>query len=509
MLLALDLGTTNVKAFVTDLRGRPLARGSCAVQLFRLPGGGVEQDLEEIWRATISAIRQAVSSVDGSRIEAIGVSSQGGALQLIDAGGRPLGRVISWLDQRGRPFDEALTRELGKQWFLQRIVHGGSWLSIGQILRLAKEHPEWLESPNRVGFVGDLILSRLCGSPAHDGSSAALTLLYNPTQRAYDSDLLSRLGLAPERLPPILSPRGVAGGLLPGVAAETGLLAGTPISPAIHDQYASALGVGATRPGTVMVGTGTAWVLLHISAQLPTPVTDEAFVCHHVAADTWGQILSMVNGGSALSWALELTGQSGTGEGIDQLLAAAPPGSDGLRFWPFLTPFGASGLSPGTRGRFAGLQLHHSPPHIIRAVVEGLGYELNRYLNLLQTSQSTEARVPEADLQSVASPVFNRQTVDTASTIDRLVMGGGAAASPVTPQILADIAGLPLRCFAGSDATLTGAAILARGLLEPSRSLAALADEMNPPSREVNPGPNQSFYQQEFQGYLASLPLLP
>ncbi len=480
MLLALDLGTTNVKALVTELSGKPLARGSCPVQLFPLPAGGVEQDIEEIWSAAVTAIRQAVHSIDASRIRAIGVSAQGGALQLLDGDCRPRGRTISWLDQRGRQFDEALTAELGKSWFLERIVHGGSWLSIGQVLRLRKTSPEWLEFPNRIGFVGDIILSRLCGSAAHDGTSAALTLFYNPCLRAYDPDLLERLRLAPRQFPNLLSPRRTAGGLLPEVARATGLPADIPITPAVHDQYASALGVGATSPGTVMVGTGTAWVLLHVTAQVPTPATDEAFVCHHVVDNLWGQILSMVNGGSSLSWALDLTGQVKESRAIDQLLAAAPPGGDGLMFWPFLTPFGASGVAAGSRGRLTGLQLHHTAQHLVRAVVEGLGYELNRYLGLLQAKSQA---------------------------VERLVMCGGAAASPVTPQILADISGLPLGCFAGSDATLMGAAILARGLLEPAQSLVALAREMSQPPREVLPGMNQSLYQEGFQRYLEFLPL--
>ncbi len=480
MLLGLDLGTTNVKALVTDRRGIPLARGSCPVQLFPLPEGGVEQDLEEIWRATLSAIQQAVSSVDGVRIKAVGVSSQGGALQLLDAGGNPRGRVISWLDQRGRPFDEALTRELGKSWFLRRILHGGSWLAIGQLLRLRQEKPDWLNASSRVGFVGDIILSRLCGSPAHDGTSAALTLLYDPVNRTYASELLAKLGVTPQQLPSLLPPRVPAGGILPEVAKQTGLKAHTPISAAIHDQYAAALGVGATRPGTVMVGTGTAWVLLHISDQSRVPVTDEAFVCHHLLDQLWGQILSMVNGGSSLNWALELAGKSKDSDTIEQLLAAAPPGSDGLIFWPFLTSFGASGLAPGIRGRLAGIQLHHTAPHFMRAVIEGLGYELNRYLGLLQAKSQP---------------------------VDRLVIGGGAAASAITPQILADISGLTLLCFPGSDPTPLGAAVIARGLLEPDQSLSTLAQEMGPPSREITPGPNQSFYRQAYREYLASLPL--
>ena len=60
MLLGLDLGTSNVKALVASPTGQVLGQGSCAVRLFHLGQGGIEQDLEEIWTATLSAIQQVV-----------------------------------------------------------------------------------------------------------------------------------------------------------------------------------------------------------------------------------------------------------------------------------------------------------------------------------------------------------------------------------------------------------------------------------------------------------------
>jgi xylulokinase len=481
MVLGLDLGTTNVKALVADAEGRPVSRGSCPVQLFRLGDGGVEQDIEDIWGATLTAIGQALKTVKASAIQAIGVCSQGGAMQMIRPDGQPAGRVISWLDQRGRPFDDALNAELGRGWFVQRIVHGGSGLCIGQVLRLRQEHPGMVGPPNRIGFVGDVIVGRLCGRSAQDGTSAALTLFYNPRSRAYDPDLLKRLDLRASQFPALLPAGETAGGLRPELAKATGLRAGIPVSPAVHDQYASALGTGAVRAGTLMVGTGTAWVLLAVGDRLPVPANNESLICHHLVAGLWGQILSMVNGGSALTWALEMTGLTGRDRaGIDDLLGSSPPGSDGVWFWPFMTPFGASGLAPGARGRLAGLQLSHRPAHVLRAVVEGLAYEVNRHLDFLRRA---------------------------GQPIDQLVLGGGAAASAVTPQILADVAGLPLRCFAASEASLVGATILARGLLEPAQSPANLAGSMKPASRSVLPGGNAPFYQEEYRHYLASLPL--
>jgi xylulokinase len=481
MLLGLDLGTTNVKAVVTDRHGQPQSRGACPVKLFRLPDGGMEQDIEEIWQATLTAIRQAIQPIRSSDIAAVGVSSQGGAMQVLDAGRRPLGRVISWLDQRGQAFDQELTARLGRSWFLDRIAHGGSWLSIGQIRRLQKSQPRLFAPPNQVGFVGDIIVGRLCDHAAHDGTSAGLTLLYNPALRTYDPDLLGELKLEPEQLPLLISPFEPAGRLSTQGASATGLPAGIPVSPAVHDQYASALGTGAVQNGTVMVGTGTAWVLLAVSAAQPAPVNNDTFVCHHIIDGLWGQILSMVNGGSAVSWGLETTGSAGADRArIDDLLTAAPPGSEGLSFWPFMTPFGASGLVQGTKGRLTGLQLSHRSPHIVRAVVEGLAYELNRHLGFLRGA---------------------------GQQIHQLVMGGGAAASRVTPQLIADVTGLPLRCFAGSEASLVGAGILARALVEPGSSLSQLAEAMLPEAKPVHPGASAAFYREGYQAYLNSLPI--
>ena len=217
----------------------------------------------------------------------------------------------------------------------------------------------------------------------------------------------------------------------------------------MHDQYAAALGSGAVHKGTVMIGTGTAWVLLAIHDRLSAPVIDEAFVCHHVVDGLWGQILSLGNGGSAFAWALRLTGMEGLAVTRSshcwQLRLPVVTACVAGHFWrPGVWP----GL-PEHPGRLAGLQLQHGPAELLRSVVEGLGCELNRYLEFLR----------RADWP-----------------VERIVLGGGAADSPTTSQILADITGVPLTRVGYRDTSLLGAAILARGLVEPDVSLVDLAD---------------------------------
>jgi sugar (pentulose or hexulose) kinase len=480
MLLGLDLGTTNVKALITDLAGRPLGEGSCPVRLYHVADAGVEQDIEEIWQAVVSAIRGATRSVAPSGIKAVGVSSQGGAMQMLDDRGRPLSRVISWLDPRGRPFDEALNAELGHDWFAKRIGHKGSGLAIGQLLRLRAEQAGLLAEAHCVGFVGDIVVSRLCGRAGHDGTSCGLTLLYNPALHDYDPDVLRRLEMTAGQLPALLSPRQTAGQLLPAVAHQTGLPQGIPVSTAIHDQYAAALATRAVSAGTVMVGTGTAWVLLAVGPRLLPPVTNRAFACHHVVDGLWGQILSLGNGGSALTGALELTdGDDKSPQEIDRLLESTSPGRDGLLCWPVLAS--DAGLALDTRGQLSKLGWSHQPGRLLRAVLEGLAFELRRQVGFLH-----QAGLPA----------------------ERLVLGGAAAASLITPQILAAVTGLPVVCAGPYGASPLGAAILARGLLEPTASLADLAKEMAPELRRIEVGPAAPMYDEQFTHYLRSQPSL-
>ncbi len=484
MYLGFDLGTTNVKALVVDASGQIVAGGSAPVQRFVTADGGVEQEIEQIWEATCTALGQAAHAAGaaGGTVRAIGVSSQGGALQVLDAADRPLGRVISWLDRRGDSFDRELTEQVGRRWLAEHLGHGGSSMTLGQVLRLRRESPDLLRPPHRLGFVGDVIVGRLCGRRAHDPTSLSIALLYNPWLRRAEPEILARLGIEEDQLPDLVAADCPAGGLRPEVARQLGLAAGIPVTPAVHDQYAAALGAGATVPGDVNFGAGTAWVLLAHTDRLARPIVDAAFVAPHPIPGVWGQMLSLVNGGSAIDWALGLLGQPDGGlAGVDRRVEQAPPGSDGLRCWPLLLPTAESDHSFAAGGRLDRLTLAHGSGHLLRAVVEGLACELGRHLRLL-----TDAGFP----------------------VRRLWMSGSAAASRTTPQILADVLDLPVTCVETGDVSALGAAMLARSLESPG-SLAEVVRNWPRAGRTWEPSPLRPTYAALFEEYMAAFERTP
>jgi sugar (pentulose or hexulose) kinase len=159
---------------------------------------------------------------------------------------------------------------------------------------------------------------------------------------------------------------------------------------------------------------------------------------------------------------------------VDDAVAQVPPGSDGLCFWPLLAAGAAS--AEGVRGgRLAGIGFGHGANHLVRAVLEGLGCELSRYVGLCERG---------------------------GLTIDRLVLSGSAASSRATPQIVAQLSGRSVLCSTRSAASAWGAAVLARAMTEPASNLADLALAWSPDTRTVPVGDRPAVYGELLERYL-------
>ena len=143
---------------------------------------------------------------------------------------------------------------------------------------------------------------------------------------------------------------------------------------------------------------------------------------------------------------------------LDAALAESAPGSHGLLFTPLSGPSQLSGAAPG--GTLAGLQLAHTRADMARAILEGCAFEVRWALDQLRGSG-----LPTTELW----------------------IAGGASASPVWPQILADITGVPIVLADYANwAALGGAALAGWGAgLFPT--LEAGIARLQPPVRRLQP----------------------
>ena len=119
---------------------------------------------------------------------------------------------------------------------------------------------------------------------------------------------------------------------------------------------------------------------------------------------------------------------------IDRWAAAVPPGADGLIILPFLTGERSPYWNAAARGVVFGLSLAHHRGHLVRAMLEGIGYRMRSILDAL-----TEVAGPVSEVRAA----------------------GGFVGSPVWMQIVADVLDQPLHLPVTQEASALGAAMLA------------------------------------------------
>ena len=197
-LLGIDLGTSSVKVLITDGEGGILSRGSAGYPMRTPQPGWVEQAPEEWWQATVLAVRQAISGLEGEPgLSAIGLSGQMHGTVLLDSKDQLLGPAIIWPDQRSSRQVDEITALVGKE---RLIKISGSIAATGfqaATLRWMQQNKQqvWTKT-RRVFLPKDYLRWRLCDRFATDPSDAAGTGLLDGERRAWSQKLLDDLQIA-------------------------------------------------------------------------------------------------------------------------------------------------------------------------------------------------------------------------------------------------------------------------------------------------------------------------
>ena len=451
-LAGIDLGSTSLKCVIYDLAGNVVASGSRPTERYNPypdhPEWAVWQP-EQIWGGTAAAMRDAVARLDEPRhIKAVAVTGMGMDGVPVDEGGHWLYPFISWHDPRTEPQLRWWESHIGAT---KTFAIGGNTLwrfnTALRLLWMAEHEPEILARTDKWLLIEDFLNFMLCGVQATDYTMASCTLLFDQLKHDWSDEILAQAGI-PRRLLCEAHPSGTLLGEVTAQAADaTGLPAGTPVVLGGHDYLCGALPVGAFAPGVVLDVTGTWEIVL---AAIPAPVlTPEAqrlgmTVETHVARDTyaaWGGAVAS----DMIEWYRKEYGQAAQqqadkegGVDWDYLMAEAavsPAGARGVMFLPHMSAAGCPVVDARSLGAFAGLSNFVQRGDMLRAIIEGLNYQVLDIVTALKVALGINP--------------------------SRLVAVGGATRNTFWMQNKADVTGMPIDVPQVEEATPLGAAILA------------------------------------------------
>ncbi len=433
-IVAVDAGTTGVRALAVDETGKPVAWEYREFpQHFPRPGW-VEHDPLEICAAveeTLAALRARVGPA-----AAIGITNQRETTVVWDRRtGQPLAPAIVWQDRR----TAARCDELRAAGELAR-VRALTGLVLDPYFSATKL--EWLLGPGGVAATRDLafgtvdswIIWNLTAGAVHatDPSNASRTMLYDITAMAWSPELCALFGVPTSCLPEVRPSSGAFG------TVKSGPFAGTPVAGAAGDQQSALFGQACLTPGMTKntYGTGS-FVLMNVGATCPPPVEGLLTSVGWLLAD--GTVSYVLEGavfvtGAAIQWLRDGLGVIASAAEIGPL-AASVADSGGMAFVPAFTGLGSPWWDPYARGTVVGLTRGSGRAQFARAVVEAMAY--------------------------LTRDVVGAMAGAAGRPVTTLRVDGGASVMDVLLQLVADQLGVVVDRPAVQETTALGAAYLA------------------------------------------------
>jgi xylulokinase len=383
-VLAWDIGTSGVKAVVVDVEGGIVASARRGYGLTTLDDGWVEQDLDAIEVACVDATLELLSSgrAVAADIDGIGLTAQMFDLAPVDAAGRSTVPMLSWLDQRSADEADALARKMDRA---EQARAFGSIITakdvVPKILWLRDRSPGPWDRTRWLLDCKEALVLRLTGRAVIDPAGALAFRLYDSIAHEWSGELCGRLGIPVDRLPAVEPSTAIAGGLLPDVARRLGLRQGTPVVVGTGDVPASQLGAGATDPGDAHVSLGTAVYFGITTDRLCSDPSGQLGLIGHADPALWILWLEVATGGGALAWLLRALGEGSDPTpavlaDVDHQVAEIADEMDGLLFAPWLSGERVPVFDDRIRGAFVGLGLRHGRAHLLRALMEGVAYQM-------------------------------------------------------------------------------------------------------------------------------------
>jgi len=470
-VLGIDLGTSAIKVVAVSQKGRILATAREPYGTVATCEGQAEQDCAD-W---LKAVSRAVTKIHKERtrnltVEAIGLTGQMPTLVVLN-GGKPLGRAITWQDSRADAWaSERLNSELRHDLYRRTgVVIDGRYLA-----PMYGFHRKGKSRDDAILSAKDFLFYALTGVAATDASTASGYALYNLQSGAWDDTLCGFWNISAEQLPSI-KPSSSSLPLSRHGRKLVRCALGTPVVVGCADSAAGVYALnGSATNSAVTILTGSSTVIIK-SDSSPHWDPETRYLVTPLGLDhMFGREADLLAGGSARDWVQSLF--AGNDSKAQRLLwqgaRAVSPGAEGLLFAPYLAG-GEQGVlwNPELKGILNGLRSDHAPVHIVRALLEGMSFEIRRCVEVLEDKQIASVRI-----------------------------SGWMAKNPADLQILADILGRSVHAYKLGSASAIGAALLTGFVDEEAYFREIGASVFNPTMK------NTRSYDEVYARYIAQFP---
>lgn len=373
MFLGIDIGTSSVKAVLTDADGVVVGIASRPCTVSRPHPLWSEQEPEDWVSAAVAAVDELAERQPAALAAVLGIGFSGqmhGAV-LLGADNRVLRPAILWNDGRSHRQCATLEETLPTL----RDISGNIAMpgfTAPKLLWVAEEEHEVFAALAKVLLPKAYVRWRFTGAMVEEMSDASGTLWLDVGRRDWSDDLLAATRMTRAHMPDLAEGSDAVARLSPDLARRWGMREPPVVAGGAGDCAASAVGLGAITPGDGFLSLGTSGVLWRTTDRfLPNPAMAVHAFCHALPG-VWHQMGVMLSSAASLAWAASTLGAPEA-----ELLAPLGDAVDSpspVAFLPYLSGERTPHNDATVRGLFAGLSAETTRDAMVQAVLEGVAF---------------------------------------------------------------------------------------------------------------------------------------
>jgi gluconokinase len=457
-ILALDIGTSSVRAALYDFQGNvlPATFVKNERQLTATDDGGAEIDASE----AISQIEKAIDDVlEKSKkikgeIEYVAASSFWHSLVGIDEKGKPTTKVFGWADTRSRKYVSVLREKFDENSIHNRTgarFHSSFWTA--KLLWLGKEFPDVFKKTAKWLSFSDYAALKLFSEAQTSVSMASATGIFDIRQNIWDADLLKFLKIKRENLP-VVAEDSQTFRLNKKYAGRWERLKNAGWFAAIGDGAANNIGAGCTKKSKAALMIGTSGALRVAFAGEPPEKIPNGLWCYRI--DRKRIIIggALSDGGGLYRWLKDNFRLRENDDHTEAEIGKREPDAHGLTFMPFLAGERSTGYNESASGAVLGLKSSTDTIDITQSALEAVAYRF-------------------AEIYDQLNAVVKIREI--------IASGGALRESPVWTQIIADVFGQNMSLPDVREASSRGAVLL---VLEMLGKIESIEKQEMPKGRE-------------------------
>lgn len=424
--LGIDLGTSGVKGVLFDKSGNIIDSYLVEYDIISIKDGYAEEDPIIWFNSTIDVLKYFGKKKYG--IKGIGISGQMHGLVILDKNNKPLRNSIIWCDNRTDFEKELIEKELGFDEC--KRISGNipmSAFTLSKLLWVKNNELDIYNKIDKIMLPKDYISFMLTGDFLSEYSDLSGTQLLDINKKDYSVEILNKYNIDKNKLPKIINSYDIRGYIKKDIEQIIGLNNIYVVGGAA-DQAASAIGSGIINSNAISISLGSSGVIFNPCDDLKIYPNGELQT--FIAGDNKYYNMGCTNGfGTSLKWLRDQQYNMKYDE-MTSLARKIDCGSNNLYFLPYLMGERTPILDNDAKGVYFGIKNTTTKGHMIRALMEGVGYSIKDSYNMLDKK------------------------------IDYAIVSGGGAKSKLYKEIIASMLNLELK-ETQSETGALGAAILA------------------------------------------------